>query len=136
MIPEVTNREIEIRYLEDDFIVITQGRKIRLDQTTGLVWKLCDGKNSPWEVRTKLQEETSQSFSENDIWAALTLLYKLDLITDSDGSIKRYEHLLGDNLPVAELLADNGGSNSLSEDLGAFPGHFATVQSGDYQRVS
>ena len=107
MVPKAKTKNIEVRSSGASLVVYDEAKNkaICLDHLSAMVWKKCDGRNSPWEIQKSLKADFAIDLEEDDLWHLLTGLNELDLFADDeDDSIERYRAILTDDVPNLELI--------------------------------
>jgi len=82
MLPEARQDKLLVQEVADELVVYDQDRHQvhRLNRTTGLVWRHCDGQTSIADLAALLQSELNLPAEEELVWLALEGLQKAHLL--------------------------------------------------------
>ena len=84
--PKSQQNEIVVQVMEYEILVydLRSNKALCLNETSALVWQMCDGKTSVSEIAEKIGKEINQSMSNESIWLAIDQLRKENLLTNGD----------------------------------------------------
>lgn len=91
--PLSRKEEIVVRELKDETLVydLREKKAFCLNQTSSLIWKMCDGTKSLSELSRELSQTLKQPANEGLIWLALEQLKKENLIENEYSVPSEYE---------------------------------------------
>src|SRR5437868_15389285 len=93
--PKARGNELIVQPLEDELLVydLAIHKAYCLNQTSALVWNLCDGNNSVSDISRKLSGKLKSPVSEDFVWLALNELQKDDLLDDGQEIAVKFDGL-------------------------------------------
>ena len=93
-LPLARETRLIIKELDDEVLIydLDTDKAHCLNQTAALVWKHCDGKRTPTQLRELMEKETGSSVPNEVVWLALDQLEKFHLL---DRSRAEQIHLAG-----------------------------------------
>jgi Coenzyme PQQ synthesis protein D (PqqD) len=82
-LPLARKDQLIIKNLHDEVLVydLKRNKAHCLNQPAAAIWHLCDGRNSPSEIATKLGQQTERKVDEDFVWLALDQLDRDYLLT-------------------------------------------------------
>ena len=80
--PRSKKDNIVIQEVENELMIydLSNNEAFCLNETSALIWQLCDGKNSISKISQNLSEKLNTPFDEGLVWLALDQLKKVNLI--------------------------------------------------------
>ena len=74
---------IIVQEFENEVLVydLSKDKALCLNQTSALIWQMCDGKSSPQQISCRLTEKLKTPIPEDLIWLALEQFKREDLLT-------------------------------------------------------
>jgi len=84
--PKIRTENIVIQEMEDEVLVYDtkQNKALCLNETSLLVWEMCDGKTSSAEIAMQATAKLGETVSEEFVWLALDQLRKEELLETND----------------------------------------------------
>lgn len=84
--PLSRKENIVVQELENEILIydLSENKALCLNETSALIWQLCDGNNSIAQISEKLSKKLNSSVSEDLVWLALDQLKKEKLITNGE----------------------------------------------------
>ena len=82
--PRARTEEIVFQELVGETLVydLRSNKAVCLNETAGIVWKLCNGDRSVSKMVDEMSRETNSSVTEDFVWFAVEELYKADLLAE------------------------------------------------------
>jgi len=95
MVPNARTNDLVLQKSGDELLVydLITNKAICLNHASALVWQLCDGQKSPYEIGKALEKELKTKIDEELVWFALEKLYKENLLDNEEDFTKRYKGL-------------------------------------------
>ena len=86
MYPKGRQKNIVVQKLESEVLVydLSANKAVCLNETSALVWQMCDGKTTVSEIAEKIVEKISQPVTDELVWLAIEQLKKENLLINSD----------------------------------------------------
>lgn len=83
--PLARNKEIVIQQLKDETLIydLTVNKAYCLNETSALIWEMCDGQTSVFAIREKLSKRLNLPAPEDLIWLAIDQ-FKKDNLLDTE----------------------------------------------------
>ncbi len=90
----ITNNTVEQK-LENELLIynLNNNKAFCLNETSALIWELCDGENTVSEIREKMTKKLKDSVNEEYVWLALNQLKKEGLIEENEVIKDKYQGL-------------------------------------------
>jgi hypothetical protein len=87
--PRQRTSGLVVETLSDETLVydLDRDKAHCLNQTASLVWRRCDGKNTPKQIARAVSLDLKHSIDEKFVWLALDQLRRNNLLTNSPGSL-------------------------------------------------
>ena len=84
--PQSVREDIVVQNIEDETLLynLKTNKALCLNQTSTLIWEMCDGKTSISEIAEKLGEKLKKPVTEELVWLAVDQLKKEDLLENTD----------------------------------------------------
>ena len=84
--PLIRIKDIVIQETGDEVLVYDteENRAFCLNETSALVWQMCDGKTSISKMSADLSKKIGRTITEDFIWLAIDQLKKENLLVDAD----------------------------------------------------
>jgi hypothetical protein len=78
--------------LQDEVLIydLNINKAYCLNETSALVWQLCDGRNSVSDISRKASKKLKSPVSEDFVWLALDLLKQENLLSNSEQIIPEF----------------------------------------------
>lgn len=82
--PKTRNENIVVQAMENEILIydLKENKAFCLNETSALIYQLCDGKRNVAEIARGFNEITKQPINEDLIWLALDSLKKNNLLED------------------------------------------------------
>ena len=115
MIPIARNKNIVVQETGDELLVYDTeaNRAVCLNPTSAMVWKHCDGSQSPWEIGKALRKELGKPVSEDIVWLALKQLDDENLLDEVEDLESRLK-----DISRTEAIEQIGLSSAITLPLG------------------
>lgn len=84
--PKSRKDDLVIQELDGEVMVydLKENKALCLNQTSALIWQLCDGNQTPKEISIKLSQKLKSKANEELVWLALSQLKKEKLIENGN----------------------------------------------------
>ncbi|MBX7171620.1 MAG: PqqD family protein [Pyrinomonadaceae bacterium] len=84
--PKARNENIVVQEMESELLIydLTINKAFCLNETSAMIWQLCDGKHSVSEISRTLSQKLNQPITEDLIWLALDRFKKDNLLEQSE----------------------------------------------------
>ncbi len=84
--PVARDKDLVVKKLNDEVVVydLKTNNALYLNETSALIWHLCDGNRSVADIRSELKEEFGLMVSDDFILFAIYQLRRDKLLSDSD----------------------------------------------------
>jgi hypothetical protein len=94
-LPQVRHENIVVKDLENEVLIydLTSHKAYTLNETSAIVWNLCDGKTSVPQITQQLAKQLNMPVGEEIVWLALDSFKKENLLTDSENIEIDYQGL-------------------------------------------
>lgn len=91
--PKSRKENLVVQELEKELLIydLKIDKVLSLNETSALIWQMCDGKNSIGEISNKLSEKLKTQIGEEFIWLALNDLKKENLLINGDELDSKFE---------------------------------------------
>jgi hypothetical protein len=91
--PKSRKENLVVQELEKELLIydLKIDKVLSLNETSALIWQMCDGKNSIGEISNKLSEKLKTQIGEEFIWLALNDLKKENLLINGDEIDSKFE---------------------------------------------
>ncbi len=95
--PVARNLNLVIQRMENETIVydLTTNHALYLNETSAIIWNLCDGRTSIGQIRDKLKEKFGTSVSSDFVWFAIYKLRKDKLLSSENEIDKQLKKFSG-----------------------------------------
>ncbi len=92
--------DLVVQDTTDEILIydLKNNKAVCLNQTSAIVWELCDGKHSVSEISDKMSKQLKSSVSEDIVWLAIDQLNKEGLLIDGETIPQRFSGLSRRNL--------------------------------------
>lgn len=94
-LPQVRHENIVVKDLENEVLIydLDKHKAYTLNETSAIVWNLCDGKTSVAQMAKQLSEKLKTPVGEEVVWLALDSFKKDNLLADSENIEIEYNGL-------------------------------------------
>ena len=84
--PQSLKKDIVVQNLEDETLIynLKTNKALCLNETSALIWKMCDGKTSISEIAEKLGKKLKKPVNAELVWLAVDQLSKENLLENAD----------------------------------------------------
>jgi hypothetical protein len=84
--PKTRNENIVVQAIENEILIydLKTNKAYCLNETSALIYQLCDGKNSVADISLKLSQKLNQPITEDVIWLALDSFKKDNLLEEGE----------------------------------------------------
>ncbi|MBX7171611.1 MAG: PqqD family protein [Pyrinomonadaceae bacterium] len=84
--PKTRNENIVVQEMEKEILIydLKTNKAFCLNETSAIIYQLCDGKNSVAEITLALNQNLNQSVSEDLVWLALDNFKKDNLLENNE----------------------------------------------------
>lgn len=84
--PISRQEELVVQELKGEILIydLRTDKAFCLNETSGLVWQMCDGTRSAAEISRELSSQLNTKIGEDVVWLALDLLKKENLLSNAD----------------------------------------------------
>ena len=84
--PKTRNENIIVQEMENEILIydLNNNKTFSLNETSALIYLLCDGKQSITEISRSLSKKLNQPISEDLVWLALDSFKKDNLLENND----------------------------------------------------
>jgi hypothetical protein len=84
--PKTRNDNIVVQEIDKELLIydLKENKAFCLNETSALIWQLCDGSNSMAEISKFAGKKLNQNISEDLIWLALDEFKKCSLLEESE----------------------------------------------------
>ena len=84
--PQSVREDIVVQNLEDETLLynLKTNKALCLNETSALIWEMCDGKTSSSAIAENLGERLKKPVAEELVWFAVDQLRKEDLLENAD----------------------------------------------------
>jgi hypothetical protein len=105
------NKNIVVQNLEGEVLIydLITNKAYCLNETSSMIWGMCDGKTSVTEMSRKLSLKLKQTVGEDLVWLAIDQLKKQDLLENS-----REIHTKLDGLSRREIIRRVGLASAVA----------------------
>jgi hypothetical protein len=85
--PKNRQNNIVVQEMENEILIydLTTNKAFCLNETSALIWQLCDGNKSVPQIVEHLNRKLKSSVNEDLVWLALDQLRREKLVSDCDG---------------------------------------------------
>jgi len=93
--PNSRKNNIVVREIKNEVLIydIRTKKAFCLNETSAIVWKLCDGKTAPSDIRRMAEKELGNEVEDAIVWLALEGLRKDGLLSDTAETQNRYKDM-------------------------------------------
>ena len=93
--PVARNLNLVIQRMENETIVydLTTNHALYLNETSAIIWNLCDGRTSIGQIRDKLKKKFGTAVSSDFVWFAIYKLRKDKLLLSENEIDKQLKKL-------------------------------------------
>ena len=83
--PKTRNENIVVQEMDNEILIydLKENKAFCLNETSAMIWQLCDGKHSIAEMSLSLSKKLNQPMTDDLIWLALDNFKKDNLLEDS-----------------------------------------------------
>ena len=84
--PKTRNKNIVVQEMEKELLIydLKDNKAFCLNETSAIIYQLCDGKNSVTEISLELNKLLKQPITEDVVWLALNDFKKENLLAESE----------------------------------------------------
>jgi hypothetical protein len=93
--PASRKEDIVVQKLEDEVLIydLKENRAFCLNETSALVWQMCDGNKSVTEISQAISQKLKSPATEDFVWLAIDQLKKENLIANSEEIVPDFNGL-------------------------------------------
>lgn len=93
--PKSRSKDLVIQTLNSETMIydIASNKAFCLNQTSAMVWQLCDGKKSATDIASALSRNSGKEIDENIVWLALNQLKSENLLENKESFVSKFDGL-------------------------------------------
>jgi hypothetical protein len=90
--PTGRNDELVVQQLKDEILIydLKDNKAYCLNETSALVWQMCDGNNSITDISKQLSKKLNSTVDDDFVWLAIDGLKKDNLLADSEELVPEF----------------------------------------------
>lgn len=109
--PNARKEDIVVQQVENETLIysLKENKAYCLNETSALVWSLCDGKRTTSTIADKMSKRLKTPINKEFVWLAIDMLQKQDLLANGKRINSGFE-----NIPRREVIRKIGFTSAIA----------------------